>query len=311
MGTVRRFTVALVALVALLVAIPAAVAQDGSPEAGDSLLAGLGYPEIVISTDGTDFDPPAELEAGRYRLIVENSNDSLVTDIELYRVPDDSTFDEVAAEFEAFDPETGEIPEIFYSPGFAHGGASARAGQSGDVIVDITPGSWIFNLFAYSPEDESAEQLNLPREVTVTGEMSEMDDLAAEVEVGMIELEFVMPDVVPAGPSIWKFVNEGAFPHHTIIQSYPEPVTREQVEAMLNMFAGIPATPTAEGSPVPLLDPEAITDVMSSLVLSSTNANWLEVDLEPGTYIALCFISGPGDLPPHAFLGMFKIFTVE
>lgn len=307
----RRLSLVCLAFVSMLVFIPVAAAQDGSPEAGDSLLAGLGYPEIVISTDGTDFEPPAELEAGRYRLIVENTSDSLATDIELYRVPEDSTFDEIAAEFEMFDPATSEIPEVFFSPGFAHGGASAMPGQSGDVVVDLPAGSWAFNFFAYSPGDEEGDVLNLPKEVTVSGEIPEMDDPAAAVEVGMIELEFVMPDVVPAGPTIWKFVNQGGFPHHTIIQSYPESVTREQVEAMLAMFSGMEASPEAGATPVAPLDPTLITDVTGSLVLSSTNANWMEVDLEPGTYIALCFISGPGDLPPHAFLGMFKVFTVE
>jgi hypothetical protein len=38
---------------------------------------------------------------------------------------------------------------------------------------------------------------------------------------------------------------------------------------------------------------------------------WIEPDLQPGQYLGACYLSGPGDLPMHAAMGMFKIFTVE
>ncbi len=59
-------------LLALLVSstVLTATAQEATPGAtpagGDSLLAGLGYPEIRVTTDGTTHDFPTELEAGRY-----------------------------------------------------------------------------------------------------------------------------------------------------------------------------------------------------------------------------------------------------
>ena len=89
----RRVTAFLAAIALTLIAFPATNAQEatpmtGSPAAEESLLAGLGYPEIVITTDGTDFTAPAEIEAGRYRLVVENTSDTRSADIELFRVPD-------------------------------------------------------------------------------------------------------------------------------------------------------------------------------------------------------------------------------
>jgi hypothetical protein len=95
------------------------------------------------------------------------------------------------------------------------------------------------------------------------------------------------------------------------IQMSDEPVTPEAVQATLNMFFGLPSTPTADGTPVATLDPESIPEIGGSLELSSGVAIWLELDLEPGNYIVMCFLPSPGDPIPHAAKGMFKIFTVE
>ena len=313
----RTFTGLTVAITAILLAAGPVAAQGatpaaGSPTAAASLLSSLGFPEIVITTDGTDFDAPTDVVAGRYRVVVVNTSDTRSADIELSKAPEDMTFDDVMAAFAEADPESETPPDIFFSPGFLHGGASAGPGEEGDVIVDLTAGTWGFNLFSEGGEDEDV--VNLPKEVTVSGEMPAVEDPAHDVEVGMIELEFVMPDTVPAGPSVWKVMNGGEFPHFIAIESYPEPVTAEQIEATLPLAFGMPATPAAvspDASPVALLDGDLFTYHTGSLVLSSGNTNWIEVDLEPGQYVAFCFISGPGDVPPHALMGMFKIFTVE
>jgi hypothetical protein len=268
------------------------------------LLAGLGYPELVITTDGSTSDAPADLPAGRYHLVLVNTSDALTVDLELYKVPDGMTFDELNAEFAAADPEAFEPPAIFYELTIG-GGPSAAPGSSGDIIVDFSPGAWAFNIFAFNDESEDPPT-NTPSEVTVTGEMQEMTDPPVDVAVNMIDLAFEMPDTVPEGPTVWQVTNSGAFPHFMLIESYPEPVTNEQIEATLSMFVGSPvATPEA------LLDPDQFADVAGTLVLSTGQTNWIEVDLEPGQYVVFCFISGPGDVPIHAAMGMYKIITVE
>ena len=61
----------------------------------------------------------------------------------------------------------------------------------------------------------------------------------------------------------------------------------------------------------PRSDVNAVTPVLDTGVLSPGQSMWVEVDLQPGQYLAACFLSGPGDLPMHAAMGMFHIFTVE
>lgn len=54
---------------------------------------------------------------------------------------------------------------------------------------------------------------------------------------------------------------------------------------------------------------EDVTDVFDTLLFSSGQANWYELDLEPGTYATVCFIPDPSGTP-HVMLGMVEVFTV-
>ncbi|CAA9574551.1 MAG: hypothetical protein AVDCRST_MAG33-2895 [uncultured Thermomicrobiales bacterium] len=45
-------------------------------------------------------------------------------------------------------------------------------------------------------------------------------------------------------------------------------------------------------------------------MLSTGQTNWVAIDLEPGYYVALCFITDPESGAPHAMLGMIELFEV-
>jgi hypothetical protein len=310
----RIFSLAL-AFALLLVLAPAATAQEstpamGSPTAATSMLAGLGFPDLVLTTDGTDFELPAEVEAGRYRLVVENSNDQLSADVALALVPSGLDSAEVIAEFQAAD-EAEEQPSSFFALTFV-GGAYAFPATTGDAIVTLAPGAYIVNEAAYSETDDEAPSANIYKTLTVTGELPELTDPPADVTANMLEMAFEMPDTIPAGPHVWQINNTGSFPHFMVIDRAPGPVTDAQIQATLDMFFGM-ATPVAspEGTPVEMIDPDTFEFVGQGQILSPLQSNWYEFDLEPGTYVAFCFLAGPGTVPTHAAMGMFKIFTVE
>ncbi|HEX2194576.1 MAG TPA: hypothetical protein VHK63_06450, partial [Candidatus Limnocylindria bacterium] len=45
--------------------------------------------------------------------------------------------------------------------------------------------------------------------------------------------------------------------------------------------------------------------------LSAGQTSWLALDLQPGTYVALCFVPDEQTGTPHALMGMVSIFTVD
>jgi hypothetical protein len=292
----------LAAAVLLLVSGAPAIAQDAtpSPPVEASLLAGLGYPDLVVTFDGADTSVQEEVEAGRYHVVVENRSSDFVAELQVFQLPEGVTLEQVMTELgAAAEPETAR--DLFFQLNL-NGGTSADPGGSGEVILDLTPGEWVIDLFL---EGEDTPPIQ-PKVVTVTGAMPELTDPPADVSVAMIDLAFEMPERVPAGPGVWKVTNSGALPHLMSIQSYPEPLTEAQIETTLNALLGTPpATPEA------LLDRGQFSDVVNTMTQSGGQTNWIEVDLEPGQYAVLCFIVGPGDVTLHAAMGMYKIITAE
>jgi hypothetical protein len=310
----RRLTTLFVAFALLLVLAPVAVAQEGTPAAGSptastSLLAGLGYADLVFTTDGNALTLPADVTANRYRLVVDNASAQLSADVSIGMVPDGQDPAALIAEFQA--AENAEAPPASFFEMVFVGGVYSFPGTADDAIITLAPGTYIVSLQAYSETDEETPPVSVYEQLNVTGELPELTDPAAEVTVTMLEMAFEMPDTIAAGPQIWHLTNTGAFPHFMVIDQSPQPVTPAQVQATLDMFFGM-GTPTASpmATPVEPIDPESLIFTAQGQVLSTGQSNWLEIDLAPGTYIAFCFVSGPGEVPPHAALGMFKVFTV-
>jgi hypothetical protein len=308
-----------IALVAILFgsSVFVATAQDASPVASPvseegSLLAELGYPTLELTTDGTSLDVPTELEAGRYHIIFHNQSEMDI-DLEVYQLPEDFTNDDLIALFEeAFSGEgPPRIPEVFYDIVF-NGGVSTFAGETGEVVLDLTPGEWTFNLYSF--DEESSEDVNTPTTVNVTGEMPEVEAPVDIVEIGMGEMYFEVSAEIVAGPQIWQLVSEGQQPHHLILSSVPEGTTVEQIMELAASF-GPPASPeaspvTAASPAAPSLSFEDVQDVFYSIPMSGDTTNFVALDVEPGTYAMICFLPAP-DGTPHVMLGMVEVVVVD
>lgn len=310
MRRVIPFLLLVIALVGATIAGTAA--QEASPAPGGgapTLLPGLGFPELALTTDGQTLDVPAEIEAGRYYLSLTNTSADMMADLELYQLPEGITVDDLLAAFEGED-----IPEWFFEM-VVPGGVTSMPGGTGGAIVDLMPGEWVFNLYAYGEESDA----NIPTTVTVTGEMPTVEDPAADVEVSMVDFDFAMPETVPAGPAVWKVSNDGMQPHHVVLFGVPDGTTEDEFMTALMAEMGPPpdaASPEAMdgmdmASPAPGgLNPEDVTEAGGTMIVSAGLATWVELDLAPGTYVAVCFLPTP-DGTPHVMLGMVQLFTAE
>ncbi len=300
----RLFTI--VAALLLFSIVAPAAAQEASPQAGGSLLAELGHPELRVTSDGTSNDFPTAVEAGRYHVIIENTS-ALDIDLEFYQLPEGVTVEDLTAAFEEAQGPMFVPPDFFFDMVF-NGGPTSSAGETGEVVLDLTPGEWVVNLFTYDPETD--EQDDYFQSVTVTGEMAEMEEVPGAVEIVMAEMYFELPETISAGPQIWNVVNNGQQVHHVVLSRVPDGTTEEQVLELASSF-GPPASPEAGATPVePALSFEDVEDVFYSLLFSEGQANWYEVDVQPGTYAMLCFMPDPSGTP-HVMLGMVEVFVVE
>jgi hypothetical protein len=339
-----RLVTVLTTLLLVAAGAATAAAQDASPVAGSSELATIGLMELRISVaeDGT-VDVPQEVEGGRYLVVVEvaASETLALADVSFVQVPSGMTVEEMAAQAEAAGEENA--PPWLYETVLA-GGVSVAAGSVGSVVVDLTEGEWLVDVFTEDVDEDEGEGENgedaegedqaeaspaadeagspaadegdmeegfEPTVLTVTDEATAIAavDIPAGQMVEMVDFDFSIPDTVPAGPQIWQVTNTGSQPHHLIIEKTGGAVTEEQLGQLIAFEFGMAeagATPAAD-----LPDPEQFTPAGGLGLLSSGQTAWIELTLDPGTYIALCFIPDQETGMPHIAMGMYEIFTVE
>lgn len=118
---------------------------------------------------------------------------------------------------------------------------------------------------------------------------------ANSVDVQGDEYAFVMPDEAEAGVVTFNVSNVGEELHEYALGRLDEGRTLEDVKAFL-----------ATGGEDP---PDWFTDVGGVPLLSSGEELGLTRELDPATYVFLCFLPSP-EGEPHVALGMLKSFEL-
>ena len=290
-----RLAVVLLALLGAGGVAGGAVAQDATPAAADSLLAGMGYPELLIEVDDQDtIRVSDEVPAGRTLLTLANLGQESWHGL-LLRLPAGVTL----AALEAATPEPGQEdappPWLFEAdyPGFP---GETPGGQRSRAVVDLVPGEYLIVEDTFQP-------------FVVVGDAATPAagaDPAVDGTVRLFDFNFELPDALAPGRQVWAVTNTGPQPHELLLVRSPMPVEAEQVVGLLtNEGEDEEATPTGGGPSFADLEP-----VGGMGWLSPGATAWAEVDLEPGTYVALCFVPDPATGMPHAAMGMVAVFTV-
>jgi hypothetical protein len=274
-------------------------AQDASPAAEGSPAAalhdGLGYPTLSIAFDGSTVTLPAPLDAGRYMVDFSNTSGSDPEIATFLGATADHSIDDIMTALQSADPNQGP-PPIYYQIKVI--GLSFTGTPS---AITLTPGDWVF--FATGANGPAVAQF------AVAGDAPAYDAIPNAVSVDLHEMAIDMPDTIPAGDQIWQVENTGSFVHMVEVLKPTGPITDAEVMNALSLEMGAPdATPVESGS---IGDPSTFAEVFGSGDFSNGLTQLMEVNLEPGTYVAFCFLSGPGDVGVHAMQGMYKIFTVE
>jgi len=324
----RRLSVLLSLLAALLLGLPGALAQADP-------FADAGLPELAITlTDEGPQGVPAETAAGRY--LVSFTNDVSDTgdpftdawSVEFVRLPAGMTVDDLAALFAAGaegegggegTPVTeageavaeaspaGEDPFAFIYEGHLAGGPGALRGETAQGVVDLPPGDYAVATFG----------IGMPVAMTVTGEAAASPaagDIAASAtitETGTSgSFDFAAEGLAP-GPGVLAIANDSDQPHFVFALRSEDPITEDAVMALLMEDEGDEGGAGASPVASPAGGPEGISPAFITGTQSPDTTQYLAVDLEPGYYILLCFVGDPsqGGIP-HAFEGMIAIVPV-
>ena len=289
----------IVALLGALIAVgPAGMAaQDATPGASDSALATLGYPELLIRVDGDTFDMPETTVAeGRILIRLENAGEESWHGF-LLRQPEGVTDEQVTSDL---GPEAEAPPAWLFEADFPGFPGETLPGQTNLAVVDLTPGRYLVL-------GDSVQPFAVAGAGATPAPAADVD---ADGTVRLSEYAFDFPEPAGPGQQIWAVANDGEEPHELLLARSSEPVTVDQVlELFADEFAGEgeagEATPTGDTPPAPEIEP-----VGGMGWLSPGATAWTEVDLRPGTYVALCFVFDPATGMPHVALGMVDVLTV-
>lgn len=270
-----------------------------------SLLAGLtmgfGFAQAhdaMYNFDGTTLRGPETMEAGYHTLMLEN-NAGAPSTLYVFQVKEGSTpedvqaaWDNVNASFVGGGDPNAAINELLEVANVLSGPLSDPTASS-EIGLEFTPGDYLLIGEARGKEGPQQGTLNLTVSEAATANAAP----EADVNVVMADFAFAIPGDIKSGEQLWKVSNEGQQIHHMVIMKPKEGKTVDDILAY---------DPSAGGE-------EPATEVGIIEVMTNGESAYKTMNLEPGEYIAICFMpdhAEGGDGAPHFVHGMVQSFTV-
>lgn len=265
-------------------------AQEASPESHEhGINPSRPAPETSVVLTDAELIFPETVPAGINKVTFENQSTG-DAHILTFRLPDDVDMDVLMAAMADMDAPMPEFLRDQHFPGIPDYPAIGGGVRTG--YITYMPGTYLaFNLFGAHP----------PVLFTVEGDPWGVPAPLADHEVGMVEMTFLgLDQPVAAGEQIWSLVNHGATWHEIQVIGMPELITPDE------LFEFFMTTESADD-----LANAGYFQVGASGIMSPGVQIWLEMELQPGAYGALCFAPDDFAGPPHAMQGMISTFEVE
>jgi len=279
--------------IATIAALPAPSRAAPATPSASAVDADVPTLELTLTNTGFEIDEP--LTAGRYQVRVSNIGTLSESHFALGKIPDDVTDTEYQAFLQAQDDT-----EALGFEDIAFVGVPDWPAPGGSVsgVIDLAPGRYLlFDPFAGRE----------PRTLIVGGDPVDAAEPASDLTVKLHEMAIELPEsAFTSQPVRWKIVNTGAMSHEVAVLPVSPDFTAEQFEQVLSVMLSLPE----DATPPPGL-PEFVYQPVSAIgILAPQHTSWLDVQLAPGRYMAVCMLPfGTGY--PHAVDGMYRVFDVD
>lgn len=273
----------------LVVSLMAVVLAACGPAAA-STLAPANIPQIAIKASDYAFEAPAKVDAGLVSINLTN-NGKEPHHVQLARLNDNVTMEQFQAALQ-------QSPEAaFPLVTFAGGVGVIDPGDKQQVTVELTPGQYVLLCFVSGHDGmpHLAKGMMATMEVVKGSEPANKPEIKADATIKLVDFSFAMPAEVKAGQQVWKVVNEGKQVHEIAIIKLAEGKTMEDVANFMQSMAGEP--PFADAGGLQAIDPG--------------DTGWINLNLQPGNYVAMCHVPDPATGHAHMEMGMVMPFTVK
>ena len=272
-------------------------AQSATPQAGTGtgMVDLSGLPELKVTITDQEAKLSAQsVPAGLVVLTVENQTKD-GTGAGVLGPGPGQTMQDLQNAAATPTPSNG-FPPFFYTATILGGPGSVAPGKSERTIIEIKEGDWVVFTEGNQPPAFFSATAGTPKAGAAP---------VPTVEITEVDFAFGgFATLIPAGQQVWKVTNVGTEPHMLILGQVPAGTTLEQVTAA----AGRPDNATPEPGGLSRSD---FQDRGGVILQSSCTTCWPVLDLPPGRYAALCFVSDPvHGMIPHAMEGMIAVFDV-
>jgi len=249
-------------------------------------------PVITVSVSETAYEAPDTLYAGVLTIRLENAT-ATTHMAHLVKLDDGHSVSELVEAYGEAVRTFGPRPEWMTR----YGGPMADPyTTSASVTQDLTPGlyAWVCGMDApdgtiHFTAGEARPLVVLPADERV----SDASAPAADNVLRLVDYAFALEEPLRTGLQTLRVESVGAEPHEVGVAKLAPGATLADIE---EWFAN------PQGPP-----PASVAGAVTALAPSLTA--YLELDLTPGSYVLLCFVSAP-DGRPHIAHGMSLLLEV-
>lgn len=248
------------------------------------------FPDLLIGIKDDGFTLPDSITAARYSVTSHNEG-TQPSHSALGRLPDEMTQTQLESLMQDDYANAGGF--TFNDIGFVGLPDWPAPGSTATGVIDLEAGTYIL----FDPFGARGVV-----QFEVTGDLLKEPDPVADLSVDLAEMSITFPtDALVAGSHRWKVSNVGTVWHEMALLAVPDSLTGDDLLTLFSLpddATPPPGLPALEYNPI-----EAVG------LIASGHTSWVDVDLAPGRYVALC--AAPGDNGvPHVMDGMFTFFSV-
>ncbi len=240
--------------------------------------------EITIKFTDAGIEAPSQARAGVTAVIVDNATGQ-PQGVAITRLKPGKTMEELQAAF-----QKGDFVAVFALLDWS-GGIAAPPNSRQRAVLTLLEG---MNLVVGQAEGVAPTMMQV---MATSGPAPQepMSNLSASLR----DFAISMPSELRPGKQTWKIANQGPQTHELLYARIAPGKTFEDVVAAVQ----------AEGPPSgpPPIEMESFGGLGP---MSPTLNAWIEADLQPGNYVAVCFLPDQATGKPHAALGMITPFRV-
>lgn len=242
---------------------------------------------VTIRTRDFAFVAPDSLQAGPVNIRLVNEGSEL-HHVWMIRLGGAHTLDEAFAAFKS----TGRLPE--WVKEFGGPNAPRPAGGESNSTVVLEPGNYVMACLIPGADGVPHIMKGMVRPFTVVPSEVRARTPTADVVVTLEDFAFTFSRSLRPGKQVIEIRNAGRQPHEMVlVRLVPGKTAHDVIASIENRDA-----------------PQAGVPIGGVTPMSVGQANWITVNLEPGSYALICFIPDMADGKPHFMHGMTKEFDV-